>query len=285
MLAGPGAAYAQAQMSREDLVYIQRIEDSMVTTTDSMYFAMIPDQRADYAVQFARQLIRALKYPNSYTYPFEKLSKRINIISPEDNSFRIFNWSVAPTDVTRRYYGAIQEAGEELKLHGLLDVSAELGKGVEDSILSRGRWFGALYYRIMRTEDEDGPVYTLFGLNAGGILSNKKVLDPLRFTERGPVFGAPVFAVPASEGGPVNRFVLEYKKEVQASMNWDAEIKAVYFDKLVSQVNDPHRKYTYVPSGPYDGFRWNKGKWQYLSDLIPVVPRKDGEAPIAAPRE
>ncbi len=124
-------------------------------------------------------------------------------------------------------------------------------------------------------------VYTLFGLNASSPLSNRKVLDPMTIDEHGVTFGAPIFGV-ASENFPkqrINRFVLEYKKGVQASMNWDEEKKVIIFDKLVSQGNDPRRKYTYAPSGQYDGFRWNNEMWNYLTDLIPVTILKDGEAP------
>jgi hypothetical protein len=66
-------------------------------------------------------------------------------------------------------------------------------------------------------------------------------------------------------------------------MNWDAELNAIFFDKLVSQVNDPNRKYTFVPTGQYDGFRWGNDQWNYVEDLIPVDPLKDGQAPSPNP--
>jgi hypothetical protein len=111
-------------------------------------------------------------------------------------------------------------------------------------------------------------------------------MDPLTFTSNGPVFGAPIFSLNSSanrSGHRPNRFIIEYKKEVQASLNWDNDMKMVYFDRLVSQVNDPNRKYTYVPSGQYDGFRWDGGVWNYIEDLIPVQAFKDGEAPSPKP--
>ncbi len=99
--------------------------------------------------------------------------------------------------------------------------------------------------------------------------------------ERGVTFGAPIFGI-SSENFPgrrVNRFVLEYKKEVHVGMNWDEERKVIIFDNLVSQVNDPNRKYTYVPSGQYDGLRWDNEMWNYVQDLVPVAILKDGQAP------
>lgn len=264
---------------------MQQMEDSLLLTADSMYTAFIPDTRLHYCEQFVRQLVRTLKSPNSYDYPFDKLKEKINIIYPDDKKFRIFNWVIAPSDVTRRYYGAIQMPGEQLKLYPLVDYSKELGKGAEDSVLNNAHWFGALYYRIIAKEVNGEMVYTLFGLNAGNAISNKKLMDPMRLTPSGPVFGMPIFTVMSetNRGQRINRFIIEYKKEVQASMNWDADLGLVYFDKLVSSVNDPNRKYTFVPSGEYDGFKWQNDQWTYVQNLIPPQSFGDGNAPAPEP--
>jgi hypothetical protein len=269
-----------------DLKAIQYMEDSLAVTADSMYGGFLSDVRLVYSERFARQLVRALKIPGSWTYGFPKLTNKINIVYPEDKAFRIFNWDIAPTEDTRRYYGAIQMPMQELKLYGLVDYSTQLGKGAEDSVLSRGRWLGALYYRIIQNDIDGKRYYTLFGLNAAGRLSNKMVLDPLTFDATGPVFGAPIFNV-RSENLPnerVQRFILEYKKDVQVAMNWNAELSAIYFDELVSQVNDPARKYTYVPSGQINGFKWDGAHWNFMQNIVPIVPRKDGQAPIGEER-
>lgn len=265
----------------QDLDKFHIMEDSMTVTADSMYDALIPDDHVMYSERFAKQLVRTLKIPNSYYYPFDKLKGKINIIYSDDNAFRIFNWGIMPTPATKHYYGAIQLPDEKLKLFGLRDYTEELGKGAEDSILNGGKWFGAIYYRIISHEVEGHKVYTLFGLNSSSPISNKKVLDALIMDEHGVTFGAPIFGV-VSENFPkqrINRFILEYKKEVQVFMNWDDERKVIVFDQLVSQMNDPHRKYTYVPSGAYDGFRWGNDMWNYLRDIMPITILHDGEQP------
>lgn len=277
--------FAAPVFAQDNIVSIKAIEDSMLVNADSMYKAFLPEERSLYNEKFVKQLIRALKVPGSYSYPFDKLKDKINILSPDDKAFRIFNWSIAVSDVNVRYYGAIQMAGEQLKLYPLIDCSAELGKGAEDSILANGRWYGALYYRIIPREVEGKTIYSLFGLNASSPISSKKAIDPMVITDKGLVFGAPIFNV-RSQNFPdrrVNRFIIEYKKGVNASMNWDAELNAIFFDKLVSQVNDPNRKYTFVPTGQYDGFRWANDQWNYVEDLIPVDPLKDGQAPSPNP--
>lgn len=278
--------FAQGSLTRENQVTIGAMEDSLVIAADSMYNAVFPEERLLRSERFARQLVRALKIENSWSYPFEKLRNKINILYPEDKAFRIFNWAVAPAEATRRYYGAIQLPASQLKLYGLVDHAADLGKGAADSVLSGGRWMGCLYYRIIDRTVEGRKIYTMFGLNASNAQSNRKLMDALEITTTGPVFGAQIFDV-RSENIPsrrVNRFILEYKKDVNISMNWDNDLNAVMFDRLVSQTNDPSRKYTFVPSGQYDGFRWTGTMWKLQQDLIPILQLKDGEAPVGQPQ-
>lgn len=261
-----------------------KAEDSLVNLADSMYNAFLPDERPLYCEKFVKQLVRVLKTPNSYRYDFPALQKKINIIAPDDNKFRIFNWLIVGADNQIRYYGAVQMPSEELKLYPLVDYAKELGKFAEDSVLVGPKWFGALYYRIIPTEVDGKRIYNLFGLNSSSRISNKKVVDPLQFSEHGITFGAPIFNISSENSqNRINRFIIEYKREVQASLNWDDNMKMIYFDKLVSQVNDPNRKYTYVPSGQYDGLKWSNGQWNYVQDLIPVQQFKDGEAPAPKP--
>jgi hypothetical protein len=264
---------------------IAALEDSLMVLADSIYNAPIPDTRMYYNDKFVKQLVRALKTPSSYDYPFPKLSTKINLIYSDDKSFRIFNWVIAaPTDNNRRYYAAIQMPGEQLKLYGLADYSDKLNQSPEDSVLTGGKWFGALYYRIMSQEVEGQTIHTLFGVNESSLISKKKLLDPLIITEKGPQFGAQIFTLTSQKTRqPIQRFVLEYKKNVQVSLNWDDERKAIYFDRLASEQSDPNRKYTFVPSGQYDGFKWQGDKWQLVKDLIPVLELQDGQAPSGAP--
>lgn len=271
---------AQVPTDASSLAAFRRYEDSLLLTADSMYTAAMPESRQLYALTFIRQLKGALSLPNSYSYGFDSLATVVNILPAPDGAFRIFNWATAPTEITRRYYGAIQLPGTELKLYGLVDYSGELGKAAEDTILTGGRWYGALYYRIMLQGGVPG-AYTLFGLNSASAASNKKVLDVLTLTPQGPRFGAPVFGIRSpSTRGRITRFILEYKKDVQASMNWDERLNAIYYDRLMSPSGDEGRKYTYVPSGQYDGFRWNRGEWTLVRDIVPVLNLKDGDLPV-----
>ncbi len=268
-------------ISPRELVNLRKMEDSLIVSADSMFSAFIPDMRIAYSERFARQLVHALKIPNSYRYPFDTLRKMINIVYADDNSFRIFNWEIIPGNIPNRYYAALQLPQEKLKLIGLNDYTQQIGNGVEDSVLSGGKWYGALIYRVKSTTVKGQKIYNLFGRNTSGPVSDKKVIDPMYFTKTGVTFGAPIFGI-ASRNNPqkrVNRFVLEYKKGVSVSMNWSEERQMIVFDKLVSIANDPNRRYTYVPSGVYDGLIWDNEIWNYQHDLIDIKILEDGEAP------
>lgn len=272
--------------AQDDFEEIRQIEDSMLLMADSMYHAPIPDDRAAYTERFVKHLVEALQEPNSFDYQFPKLKELINIMYPEDRSFRIFNWGIAPTEHTRRYYGAVQLPGEDLKLFPLIDYSSKIKDCLEDTVLTDGKWLGGIIYKIIPQKVDGEIVYTVFSLNASSPISNKKMLDPMIITEEGVTFGAPIFEY-NSRCHPeklINRFVIEYKKDVQASMNWEEDFDAIFFDRLVSQVNDPNRRYTFVPSGRYDGFKWRGNKWSFVKDLIPIDMREDGEAPVPSPK-
>lgn len=271
-----------AQTDKEsDWALLHKMEDSLVRSADSMFYTPIPDFRTQYCEKFVKQLIRTLKIPGSYKYPFDSLGKIVNIIYPEDKSFKIFNWPIAYTDVRLRYYAAIQMNEENLKLYPLFDNSELLGKTDEDKIMTPNEWIGGLIYNIITKKVDGESIYCLLGVNDGNPISTKKFIDPMRFNEKGPMFGAPIFAI-GSEKNPskgVNRFILEYKKEVSVGMNWDDQQNAILFDDIASQINDPNRKYTFIPTGQYNGLVWGNGQWKFVYNLIPVKELKDGEAP------
>ncbi|GAA4459301.1 hypothetical protein GCM10023093_00060 [Nemorincola caseinilytica] len=277
------APAVHAQITPQDMERLKKMEDSLVVTVDSMYEALIPDTRLGYTERFVRQLVRTLRIPNSYHYGFDTLKKVINIIYAEDGAFRMFNWAIEPGNpVPKRYYAAIQLPTPELKLIGLNDYTDKLDQGLEDSVLTGGKWFGAIYYRIMPQVVGGKKIYTMFGLNNASLLTNRKVLDPMYFNDKGGVtFGAQIFGV-GSRANPkvkVQRFVLEYKKSVAATMNWDPERQMIVYDKLESMSNDPSRRYTLVPSGQYDGLVWADDLWHVRHGIMQVQILQDGQAP------
>jgi hypothetical protein len=116
--------------------------------------------------------------------------------------------------------------------------------------------------------------------------STKKWIEILTFNENGePVFGGPFFKMNDGKGPanqPLDRFCLEFKKNGNARMNYDHEMDLIVYDHLISEDNNPDKKYTLVPDGDYEGFKWMNGHWQHVEKVFDFK-LKDGEAPIPEP--
>ncbi len=276
-----GSKLNAQEIAPPDIEKMRIMEDSMLITIDSIYNAYLPESHVGYSERLIKQLVKALRCDNSYIYPFSKIADKISIIYSDDSAFRIFNWMIDYNSINKRYYGAVQLPSQKLKLFGLSDYSAKLEKGAEDSILTGGKWMGALYYRILATDYNGGRVYTCLGFSEASPTVNRKIMDPIIVTENGITFGAPIIGIGSKtmKGQPINRFLLEYKKGVSVTLNWDKEKSIIVCDDLTSQINDPNRKYTFVPSGQYNAFYWNDGMWNFKTNILPIQDLKDGEAP------
>jgi len=275
---------AQEKISEENKAKLIQLEDSLARYADSLGKAFIPMERLDFCITFTGFLKEALNIPGSAYYPFSKLTGKVHILYPEDKSFRIFNWLVAPSPNVRRYYGVIQLIQQDPQYYPLIDYSEELVKEAETTIQSANQWVAGELYRILtRTDDQGIKRYFLFGFNTHGLYSNKKILDVLSFSPKGPILGAPIFIVPDDRGKKLveqTRLILEYKKSAQASLNYDEDKKMIVFNRLGSEINDYRRKSTYIPTGQTDGLRWDGQKWVFVKEAIPVLRLHDGQAPI-----
>lgn len=262
---------------------LTKLEDSLLKMADSMVNAPIPDYKIDYCVRFTKHLREALAIPNSFNYPFARLATKIHILYSEDRTFRIFNWLIAPTSDLRRYYGVVQMDSEQPKYFPLMDASTELNVGVETMTLDNKHWYGNEIYRIMDQNVNGEKMYLLFGFNSNGLGSNKKMIDVLTINEDGISFGAPIFSLPdqvTGRMGKQNRIIFEYKKTAQIFLNYDVDRKMIVYNRIASEVTEPNRKNTYIPTGQMDGLRWENGMFQYVKDAVPILRLQDGQAPI-----
>jgi len=285
MLAGP-AVFAQkgtSSLSKESQETLGQLEDSLVALADSMIQAPVPDDRIDFCVRFTKKLRSAFEIAGSFDYPFSRLAGKIHILNADDKSFRIFNWLIAPSENIRRYYGAIQMAGEEPRFYPLKDFSSNLEKDAATTTLNADHWYGCEYYKILSQTIGGQKVYLLFGFNSAAMGSNKKLIDVLSFDPQGPMFGAPVFVVPDDRGErmtQVSRFILEYKKDAQIYLNYDDSKKMILYSRITSEIADPNRKSTYIPTGQIDGLKQESDVYRFVKDAVPVLKLQDGQAPI-----
>lgn len=234
---------------------------------------------------FIRLLVKSLKNPFSFNYPYDSLETVSRIYAP-DSTFRIFSWQFNRDDSYFRQRGAIQmkTADGSLKLFPLLDMS-EFTDAPQDSVRTPQNWVGAIYYGIVMKTFNNKKYYTLMGFDDNNMKSTKKWIEVLTFDVSGkPVFGGPFFSLDdkVKSTTPYARFCLEYKKDGRARMNYDREMDMIVYDHLISEDNTPDKKSTLVPDGDYEGFKWNNGRWVHV-DKVFNFKLSDGQAPMPEP--
>jgi hypothetical protein len=235
---------------------------------------------------FTKILVRTLLMKNSFYYPLDSLAPISRIYAPDSN-FRIFTWQVSKDDNYCRQKGCIQmrTADGSLKLFPLRDVS-EFTNSITDTIANPGGWIGAIYYRIILKEFQGKKTYTLLGYDENNAYTTRKWIEILEFDrQNNPVFGK-YKGFSYEEDKPVkpglNRFLLEYKKDGRARVQYDEEMDMIIFDHLISESNEPEKKYTLIPDGDYEGFKWKEGRWIHV-DKVFDFKLNDGEAPVPHP--
>ena len=280
----PLVVYVNAQpLSIGNLKKLQLVEDTLKPLSKKMIFDEQASKRFEADSAFTRTFVRALRVPYSFEFPFDSVATVSKIYAP-DSSFRIFTWQFQKDEDYFRQRGAIQikTSDGSLKLFPLLDES-EFTEAPTDSVRDGRHWIGAIYYGIVMKTYGNKKFYTLFGYDDNNIRSTKKWLDVLQFDDAGnPLFGGKFFDYKPDSLKPVQpayRFCLEYKKDGRARMVYDPEMDMIVFDHLVSESNDQSKKFSLIPDGDYEGFKWNNGKWVHI-DKIFTQKLKDGEAPL-----
>lgn len=262
---------------------LSRKEDSLKEVSRKMVFSAEAPERFRSDSQFVRMLIRALKLPYSFYYNFDSLN--ISKVVAPDSSFRIFTWQLKKDEYVILQKGAIQMNTKDgsLKLFPLFDNSMFTSKPL-DSVRNRNNWIGAIYYKMIQKEHNGKKYYTLIGFDDFSVNSNKKWMEVLHFDNAGePVFGGPFISFKEdSVKRPIQaRYAIEYKKEAKTFFNYDPELDLIIVDHLVSESDEPEKKFTYVPDGDYEAFRWKDGQWVHIDKLF-HEKLKDGEFPREA---
>ena len=179
----------------------------------------------------------------------------------------------------------MKTADGSLKLFPLYDKS-DFAANPADSARSSQNWIGAIYYNIIAKDYKGKKYYTLLGFDDNDFVSSRKWIDVLTFDENGkPVFGNPIFDYKEDSlklPQPAYRFMLEYKKDAKAKLEYDPELDEIIFDHLMSESNEQWKKFTLIPDGTYEGFKWKNGKWVH-EDNVFADTKGDGKTPTPAP--
>lgn len=276
---------ASAQrISPQALRQLQKQEDSLKKYAVRILQDTVSLLRLQADSMFTRILVRALKNPYSIQYPFDSLTT-ISRISPPDSSFRIYTWQLYINESVTRQHGAIQMRTDDgsLKLFPLIDKS-DITRGYSDTIGDNKGWMGAVYYKIIPKKSGTATYYTLLGYDENNSLSTKKVIELLYFSNDLPVFGNRLFSFEEDSVFKTSRsrYVLEFKKGAGARLTYDAEMDMIVVEHLISETGEPKKKWTLIPDGDYEGFKWKNGKWIHVEKIFNYVT-PEGKEPVPSP--
>jgi len=274
-------AYAQ---SKADVKILQQKEDSLRALAVQIIQGRNADDRFSADSSFTRMLVRALKTRHSFHYPFESF-QTISVLYAPDSVFRIFTWQMVINENVIRQHGAIQMKTWDgsLKLYPLIDKSDVTGN-VADTIGNHLGWIGAIYYKLIQKKSGNQNYYTLLGFDENNIRSSRKIIEVLHFANDEPVFGGRYFSYEEDSVFKTSqsRYIMEYKKEAGPRLNYDTDLDMIIMEHLISESKEPHKKWTLVGDGDYEGFAWKNGKWVHIEKVFNVVT-PDGQAPVPNP--
>lgn len=272
------AGFAQ-QLSTANEQLLQQKEDSLKADAAKLIKGNTAAIRFASDSAFTKMFVRALKTSHSFSYPFDSLETISKLYAP-DSSFRIFTWQMVVNENLVRQHGAIQMKTYDgsLKLFPLIDKSDVIINLADTSSNNKG-WIGAVYYKIIQTKSSNQNYYTLLGYDENNIRSNRKIIEVLNFSNDEPTFGGRYFSfeqdtVPKPS---LSRYIMEYKKDGGARLTYDTDLKMIIFEHLESETNEPKKKWTYIPDGDYEGFKWQNGKWVHVEKIFNQITAEGAE--------
>jgi beta-lactamase class D len=272
------------RLSKADVKFLSGKEDSLKKYSAKLIQGINAKDRFDADSMFTRVLVRALKNTGSFYYPFDSLETISKLYAP-DSTFKIFTWQMMINDNVIRQHGAIQMRTYDgsLKLYPLIDKS-DVTINLVDTIANNKGWIGAVYYNIVQKQSANQNYYTLIGYDENNIRSNKKIIEVLHFNNGEPTFGGRYFSFEEDSvfKTSIGRYIMEYKKTYGPKLNYDADMDMIVVEHLISESNEPKKKWTLVGDGDYEGFKWKNGKWVHVEKIFTEVT-PEGKPPIPNP--
>ena len=276
-------SFAQ-HISAADNEYLRKKEDSLKAFANKIILGRNSDDRLSADSMFTKMLVRALKTPHSFYYPFDSL-QTISMLYAPDSSFKIFTWQLMINENVIRHHGAIQMRTYDgsLKLFRLIDRSV-VTTHIADTVGNNMGWIGAIYYKIIQKKSFNQSYYTLLGFDEHNIRSDRKIIEVLSFSNEEPVFGGRYFSFEEDTAfrPAISRYIMEFKKDAGPRLTYDPELDMIVMEHLISESDQPGKKWTYIGDGDYEGFKWKSGKWIHVPKVYYVVT-PEGKVPVPNP--
>jgi hypothetical protein len=266
-------------------------EDSLNSILATLNMAGNDSIKDKLNIDFSNALEQTLLLPSADNHVFKSLKSLVQLTS-SDHKFRIFHWNLPDIRGEHRYYGFLKVCGtEQGKVFKLTDRSDSM-PNPDTTITDNRRWFGALYYKIIREVLASGePVYTLLGWAGHDKSLTMKVIEVLTFDNLDhPHFGLKVFpdygdgkqARVIYRFGSTSTMSMKYEKQaIETEKKWNGkkqvfdytykEAEMIVCDRLVPLDPQLEGQYRfYVAAGDVcDGFLFRDHHWHFISGIDP----------------
>ncbi|MBI9033094.1 MAG: hypothetical protein JEZ03_01350, partial [Bacteroidales bacterium] len=227
-------------------VRFQNIETRLSFLGEIILSIADDSSREDANMVFLTTLEKVLKDPNSFSYPFDNVPN-LAVLTPEDSSFRIFNWNFPGSDSEFTFHAIIQKKeNDTVKIFILSDHSDDI-VNPEHQELNPDNWYGALYYQIIQKQFNGQKTYTLLGWDGFDRYSNKKIIEILCFENNEPIFGKAIF--PDWNNTQQLRVIFEYNERSAFSLRYDDQALIEKTRKNKIRPGEGMYNYNEIPTG------------------------------------
>ena len=257
-------------------------EDTLCVIADIIMNGETKKIRTEANIGFISELKEVLKYPKSYHHPFNKLIS-ISKLQANDNSFRIFSWILKKEDGTYHYFNwVVLEAENKDKENTIIELKDNGNLiNIENEILNKDNWYGALIYKIISPKKKNNKYYTILSWDGSNPLFTTKTIDVITIKNKEVFLGKEIFINGESSS---KRVIYQYNTNSSASVNYDLEKKRIIIDHLVPlKENQEGFNQFYVSDGSYDCYQYKNGKWFFKEDIdartkstLPSIKKEKG---------
>ena len=247
---------------------IKEYEDTLKVIAEQIMFAKKESDRVKANNGFIPILKEVLSFEKSFKYPFDSL-ETLSILSPDDKSFRIFNWILRKDNGTYDYFCFVHYNNKKKKKFEVIELT-DNSNNIRNELysdLDSKNWYGCLYYKIIYIKKSGRKYYTLLGWDGNDGRSIKKIIEPMYFSGKNKVkFGLPIFKL--KDKSKPKRIILECDARSSFSLNYEENNQRIIFDQLVPIKKElTGMEEYYIPEGTYNSFDYNKGKWILNEDI------------------
>tara|TARA_Y100001968_G_C19349904_1_gene714073 strand:- start:202 stop:1086 length:885 start_codon:yes stop_codon:yes gene_type:complete len=246
---------------------IQEYEDTLRILANKIIYGKTFEIRKNSNIGFISEIKEVIKFKESYHYPFDSL-ETISKLSPEDKSFRLFNWILPEKNGKNRYFAIILlPSSSEDNYNQIIELKYQESNlfNFEHQNYNHENWYGALYYKIISPKKKNNKHYTLLGWDGNHQESIVKIIDVIEIDDNKINFGKDIFLKKKEIS---KRIAIEYNRNINVSVNFDSEKNRIILDHLVPlKKNQEGFNQFYVPDGSYDCFSYINGKWVFKEDI------------------